>query len=423
MSKKNKSDKTLSEIYNEEITIGELIVKIKQLLSLFWSEKNRILMVLLAAVAIGLIIDYSMIREYEAENAILTYTGSGSAGISSNLAGLAGLAGITLSDFPGASGQLVSENMLPMLISTYPVGSKLAEEPIRFYFHDEMSAYDYFRNVYEEPFLIRSAQNMTRFPRRLLSFMNPSSVQMPDDEPLQTESVLESDTGIEVIEEGNPQSQLNHPDSQPNQLRRPFFIPKPGMNWIIEELSERINIFNEGGVLKVSARMPDPYAAADLAYLATELLMQEMINFEVRKTRDQLTFLEEQFEVSRERYEQAQVALADFTDRNRGNLTAMAQIERQRLQNEHNLAFEIFSSWSRQVEETRMRLREDTPLFTEVDPVQIPSRPLRPNPVSTTLLSMFVGFIWGIGFVTVHRLYQAYKPDFQKEIDDQSTKE
>ncbi len=414
MSNKNKSDKTVSEIYNDEITIGELIVKIKQLFALFWGEKKRIVIIMAVTVGLGLIIDYSMGREYEAENAILTYTSGGGGGISPNLSGLAGLAGISLSDFPGAmGGQLVSESMLPMLISTYPVGSKLAEEPIRFYFHEDMSAYEYFRNVHQDPILIRSVQFLTRIPRRMLSFMAPSAVQMPEEDPAPGASAIEN----ELDAEGNPQSQLNPSFEQENRLIRPFFVPKPGMNWIIEELSERIMIYNEGGVLKISARMPDPYAAADLSFLATELLMQEMINFEVRKTRDQLAFLEEQYEVSRERYEQAQVALADFTDRNRGNLTAMAQIERQRLQNDNNLAFDIFSTWSRQVEETRMRLREDTPLFTEVDPVQVPSRPIRPNPVSTTIISLIVGFIWGIGYVTVNKLYQTYKPEVKEAIE------
>ncbi|MEX1014113.1 MAG: hypothetical protein WDZ80_03050 [Candidatus Paceibacterota bacterium] len=412
MSKNNKSDKTVNEIYNDEITIGELIVKIKQLFSLLWGEKNRILIVVAVTLVLGLIIDYSMGKEYEAENSILTYTRAGAGGVSGNLGGLAGLAGINLNDIPGGmGGQLVSESMLPMLISTYPVGSKLAEEPLRFYQYEEMSAYDYFRNVYQDPFIISSLRTIINFPRRLLSFMNPASVQLPAEEEIITSDNEENRSEEELMSQDNPVVEDDV------RMRRPFFVPKSGMNGIIEELADRIVILNEDGVMKVSARMPDAYAAADLASLATDILMQEMINFEVRKTRDQLNFLEEQYEVSRERYEQAQIALADFTDRNRGNLTAMAQIERQRLQNDYDLAFNIYSTWSRQVEETRMRLREDTPLFTEVDPAQVPSRPVRPNPVSTTIISVLIGFIWGAGYVTINRLYQAYKPEAVEDDD------
>lgn len=130
MSKKKKSEKTVSEIYNDEITIGELIVKIKQLFSLLWIEKMKLLIIIIATIVLGLIIDYSSGREYEAENSIITYTRSGAIGAGGNISGLAGLAGLNLGDFQGAAGgQLVSENMLPLLISTYPVSSKLVEEP------------------------------------------------------------------------------------------------------------------------------------------------------------------------------------------------------------------------------------------------------------------------------------------------------
>lgn len=406
MNKKKNSEKTVSEIYNDEITIGELIVKIKQLFSLLWLEKMKLLIIIIATIVLGLIIDYSSGREYEAENSIITYTRSGATGAGGNISGLAGLAGINLGDFPGAvGGQLVSENMLPLLIATYPVGSKLAEEPLRFYYHDEMSSYEYFRNVYEDPFLIRAIRATFSLPRRMLSFMNPSSVQMPVEE----DTIPPPPRDDEEIEEAlSPQDNPVVPEE--TLTRRPFFVPKSGMNSVIAELAERIIIVNEDGILKISAQMPDPYAAADLASLATELLMQELINFEVRKTRDQLNFMEEQYNVSRERFEQAQIALADFTDRNRGTLTAMAEIERQRLQNDYDLAFNIYSTWSRQVEETRMRLREDTPLFTDVDPVQVPSRPYRPNPVTTTIIATIVGVIWGVGYIVINRLYQSYKP-------------
>lgn len=405
MSNKKNTEKTVSEIYNDEITIGELIVKIRQLFSLLWREKLKIIGIMVLTLVLGLIIDYSTGREYEAYNSILTYTSTGAGAVPGNLSGLAGLAGINIGDNSGGMGsQLVSESMLPMLIATYPVGSKLAEEPIRFYFHEEMSTYDYFRNVYKDPPLSRMFRWFFGIPRQIFSFLNPSAIRVREEDQEENSS-QDPDVNEENL------SGSSDPINVATALhRKQFFVPKSGMNSVIIELTDRILIEAEDGVLMISARMPDPYAAYDLASLATEQLMQEMINFEVRKTRNQLMFIEEQYEVSRQRYEEAQVALADFMDRNLGNLTAMAQVERQRLQNDFELTSNIYGTWSRQVEETRMKLREDTPLFTVVDPVQVPSHPVKPNPVSTAIISLIIGFIWAAGYVTINRLYQAHKP-------------
>jgi len=161
----------------------------------------------------------------------------------------------------------------------------------------------------------------------------------------------------------------------------------------------------------IRARMPDAYAAADLAQVATDQLMSELINFEVRKTKDQLQFLEEEYEISKQSFEAAQVAVAEFLDRNQGLLSATARIQEQRLQNDLDLAFSIYSNWARQVESTRVQLREDTPIFTVVDPVKVPSRPVRPDPVRAILLSLFLGLFWGVGYVTLVSLYNYYKPE------------
>lgn len=411
----NSSDKTPSQLYNDEITIGELLVKTRNWLILLWSRKRFIASIVLITIVLALIIDYGSGTEYEAENVIITYTRSGVGGLSGNLGGLTNLAALSSGDFSIGSDRLVTENMLPALLTTYPVGSRLADQPLRFYeFDEEISSYVYFREYYEDPALIAFFKYIRSTPRRWLSFMNPARVQMP-----------EQDSTVEPVfnEDQNPGEQENE-NEQYRPLRSPLFVPQSGMMGIIHELSSRISIENEEGFTLIRARMPDPYAAADLAQVATDLLMRELINFEIKKTRDQLTFLEEEYILSKDRFEQSQVALANFTDRNQGSLSAVAQIERERLQNNLDLAFDIYSSWARQVEETRVKLREDTPVFIEVDPVQVPSRPVRPSPVSTTFIAIFLGLFWGVGLVTIKQLYLFYKPvenDINQELKEDDT--
>lgn len=399
---KEKQDPSLKQIYNDEITIGELMVKIRNWIRLLWSRKRVIISITVITVVLGLIIEYGSGTEFEAENAVITYTRSSVPGLSGNVGGLAALAVVSPAELAAISGggRIVTETMLPVLIATYPVGSRLADQPLQFYSHEtDLTSFEYFTQYYTEPPIPRFFNRLFGFPRSVLSFLRPSRTPAP--QTAQAVSPLSEETG-DADEMGY--------DAEILPQRAPLFVPRSGMLSVIAHLANRIEFEERNGLLLIRARMPDAYAAADLARVATEQLMNELIRFEIRKTEDQLQFLEEEYELSRERFEYSQLALAEFLDRNQGNLSATARIQEQRLQNDLDLAFSIYSNWTRQVENTRVQLREDTPIYTVVDPVRVPSRPASPDPVSALLLSLFLGLFWGVGYVTLSALYHFYKP-------------
>lgn len=402
MQKKITDTETKKVVYDDEVSFNELLRLLYKWTQVCIHNYKWIVAVTLFVVGFGLFYAYTTPKEYESVNKIVSYSGQQGIQIPGGLSNLANLAGVNLAQ-DGRGGRVVSESMFPDLLETYPVVLRLASEPLRFYhFDEEMSALDYFRDIYSPPMLSMIQSYTIGLPGRLISMLDRSeSVTLNQEMNENTGAGEEHDQNTNRAQERLP--------------RGPLLQPNPSEVSALSHFSGRINVDSDEGVITIIATMPDPYAAADLARLATELLMQESVNFEVRKTREELIFIEEQFEIRRDRFELAQLALAEFEDRNKGSLSAIALIEQQRLQNQYALAFELYSFFSRQIEQTRIKLNEDTPLFTILDPATVPRSASSPIPSRIFVISLFAGFFLGVVIVMAREQYHKFKQEFTTE--------
>jgi capsule polysaccharide export protein KpsE/RkpR len=150
--------------------------------------------------------------------------------------------------------------------------------------------------------------------------------------------------------------------------------------------------------------MPDPWAAADLASAATEVLMQELTNYEIRKTEDQIRFLENQYDEIFDRFDKAQRNLIAFSDRSMGVVSSVVQIEAQRVQSEYGRASARYTALITELDRAKSRLNEETPLFTELDPVRVPHQPSAPNRERTIFVWTFLGLFMSGSFITGRHL-------------------
>lgn len=143
---------------------------------------------------------------------------------------------------------------------------------------------------------------------------------------------------------------------------------------VIDNLRSRVSasLDEESGVVTVRAKMSDPKLAAHVAKYTIEELTSYLVEYRTEKVIRDLEFIEEQLNDAEERFREAQLALADFDDSNQGNLTARARTERQRLQSEYDIAFNLYNSLTQQYEEAKLKVQEETPVFKVLQPVQVP---------------------------------------------------
>ncbi len=162
---------------------------------------------------------------------------------------------------------------------------------------------------------------------------------------------------------------------------------------------------DSSGELTLTAKMPEPLPAAQLAQASQQLLQKYITSFKIQKVQATLDFIDARTEEAREDFERSQNALASFRDRNRNIVTQTAQVRGQRLQNEYDLAFGIYSELSRQREQTRIELKETTPVFTIIEPVTIPTQRSAPNRKMIVAIFTLIGVIVGcILALAIHAL-------------------
>ena len=163
------------------------------------------------------------------------------------------------------------------------------------------------------------------------------------------------------------------------------------------------------GLISISARMPEPIPSAQLAARAQKLLQDEIIAYRVAKAQDQLDFISKQYDSEKERFETAQSSLAYYQDRNLFNNTQVAQTRLQRLQNEYDLAYSVFSELQRQKVAQEIQIKKDTPIFTTINPATVPNEATSPNRIKILIVSIVFGLFVAVSIILIKTFLIGFK--------------
>lgn len=168
---------------------------------------------------------------------------------------------------------------------------------------------------------------------------------------------------------------------------------------VVRQLRDRISasMGRESGVVTVSVKMPDAEMAADVTDQVVQYLTEYITSYRTEKARNDVEFIEERYNEAKNRFETAQEMMARFRDENRGELTAMARTQEQRLQSEYNLTFNLYNTMAERLEEARIKLQDQTPVVNILEPVAVPDQRSEPKRAITLLLAVFFGSIVGLG--------------------------
>lgn len=206
--------------------------------------------------------------------------------------------------------------------------------------------------------------------------------------------------------QGLPRGQDDATDSTP--AAGPV-IPRPGVphqllaldvarQARLESLRDRLTISfdKKTGIITLSGWMSDPVAAAALVQVTSDRLTERVVAIEVQKATEQLLFIERQYGRARDRYDAAQAALAEYEDRNRSSSSARGQIERDRMQREREIAFELFQQVSREREQALIKKNQDTPVFAVLEQVMIPTERSQPKVLGVVGRGVGLGVLFSL---------------------------
>jgi hypothetical protein len=174
-------------------------------------------------------------------------------------------------------------------------------------------------------------------------------------------------------------------------------------------LEKQLKIESRDGVMSLSFSMEDPLIAAQMAQYSFDLLQNEIIAFKLANINEELRFTELLYNDKKESFENIQRELGYFRDRNKNVIASSIQNQLERLQSEYNLRFNVVTQIANSLESTKIQIAKNTPVFTILDPVTIPSATESKSRVKVLLISIAFGIILSISFIIIMEFLKNFK--------------
>lgn len=350
----------------QEIDLIELAQKV-------WVERKMIFKWCGIAVIIGLVVAFSIPREYE--TSVTLAPESSSKSTTGNMGALAAMAGINLGSSTGEDA--LSPDLYPDIVNSTPFLTELFDVQVEnikgtykatlYDYLDEHQSSAWWSVIFSAPF---KAIGWT--------------MSLFKDKP----------------EEGD-------------RAFDPFRLTQDEAQ-IAEALSRRISVSidKKTGITTIAVTMQDPLISATLTDTVMVKLQNYITDYRTNKAKHDLAFTEKLHEEAREDYYAAQKKYADYVDGNQNVIRQSRLTEQERLQNEMSLAYNVYNQVAQQLQMAKAKVQEITPVYTVVQPATVPLRAAKPNKIMILIGFVFLAGVASVGWILfVKDLIKSWKKE------------
>lgn len=153
----------------------------------------------------------------------------------------------------------------------------------------------------------------------------------------------------------------------------PYFITIEDMA-VMDKLTSSYNIELDKttDVITLIVTSQSPKISAQLAHMITSKLQTYIIEQRTKKAKIDLENTERLFITSKEEYHEKQKDLASFVDKNKNISSAEYRTKQENLQNEVQLSYSIYTQMAQQVQISKIKVQDDTPVFVIIEPALEP---------------------------------------------------
>lgn len=159
------------------------------------------------------------------------------------------------------------------------------------------------------------------------------------------------------------------------------------------------NVDKKTGFTTITVTMQDPEVAAAVADSVVAKLQDYVTAYRTKKAAGDCEYWEKLYKEKQTEYYEAQQKYANYVDENKNLFTQRSKIEGERLQNEMNLAFQIYNQMATQLQMAQGKLQEAKPVFAVVEPATVPLRPVAPRKMVILIGCLFLAFVGTAGWI------------------------
>lgn len=345
-----------------------------------WDGRKTIIICTAIFIVLGLFFALTMKRSYTVTSMMVPQLGSSK---NSSLSALAGLAGLDMG--MNQSGEL-SPLVYPQIVSSVPFRLELMHTPLHYEKCDTMiSMFDYMKSDYNKPTV---ADYIKRYTIGLPGVILGSLRSKPQ----------------EIVYVGEGREKNNKP--------RPIVLSVEEQK-LMDKFDKVVGleVDKKEGNITLVVQGSEPIQTAELAMKAQQLLQDEITRFRVEKSEGELEYIQARYNEVKEEHERYQVMLASANDRTQNVATTSARVGRDRIQAKYNVSNAVFMEMAKQLEQAKMQVKKDTPVFTIVQPVTVPMRASNSR-AKTLIVWTFLGIVLGCGIV----IAKGYWPKLKEKL-------
>ena len=356
-------ERTYQPVPSSDGDSDEIEIRLSDIIDFLKESRWLLLRFALAFMAIGALYALSKQNVYTAQVTVMPEAQSSGASKLGGLGSLAGLAGISLDNLGGEDA--IRPDLYPTILQSVPFALHLLEQPV---YSSELEV------------KIMLSQFIDRMGKR--GFLSGLTNFFSNDDKAVDKRVVRD----------------------PKNFSQAIQVTKEQDNLIkVVQQTVSATYDKKSGMITVAAVEPDPVVAATVARLSLEYLTNYITTYRTEKARKQVQFLNEQVAESQRKYRSSEYALSSYRDKNRNLFLNTAKIEEQRLQADYLLTQSVYNELSKQLEQAKIKVQEETPVFKVLEPATVPL--LKSGPKRTIIVLGFavLGGIIGLTYALFRR--------------------
>ena len=326
----------------------QLIYMIKKL----FNKKKKLYYAIVVGCIVGCIIAYSIPPKYTVTVSLSPESGQSSNG---NLGYITSMLGINSLE---ASSEALNVSLFPEIIKSTPFILEMLEIKIRTEKNDSLINLSNYIKDLKSPWW----NTVLGLPSKILtSIKKASSTEFQEQEK----------------EKSNPLYLT--PDEYGN-----IQLLKTCLN---AETDKKTNI------TLITVTLQDPVTAAITADSAMAKLQTYITEYRAKKATEDCIYLKRLYDERKKEYHIAQKNYASFSDANRNIIQQMVQSETERLRNEKDLAYQVYSQIATQLQIAQAKVQEAKPVFAVVEPATVPLFPSSPKKMMILVVFVFLAVV------------------------------
>lgn len=350
-----------------ETPVKEQEMDLVAVIAKLWHNRGLIFKTTILFMVVGLMVALFSTKIYTAECEIVPQTSSSST--SSSISSLAALAGIRIGNTSNASA--LSPYVYENIVNSVPFRKDLMYTKFHFAeFEEPITLFDYYMNPeYNQPsvgdYIIRYTIGLPGVIMKAIRGKQPDT----------------NSAGLEL----HPEITIMTADEEK-------------CSKLIGDITT-FYLDDKNGYLSLSANMPEPLAAAELAQAMLDNLESYVTRYKIEKVQEDLNFIEERYNEVKAELEDIQSRRAAFMDANYNITTAAARVQQERLNTEYTITSTVYTDLAAQLEQARINVKETTPVLTVIKPVTVPVKKSKPERAKILVIFTFLGGVMGVGAV------------------------